>query len=127
MSAVVKEFKEFVSKGNFLDLAIGFVLGAAFAGLVASFTDNVLMPIVAIPFGEPNFDSAMVITINDAEIRLGAFITTFVTFLLTAVVLFFILKAYNRFRKGEATEVTNEIGLLKDIRAELRSLNEKQA
>jgi large conductance mechanosensitive channel len=126
MSAVVKEFKEFVSKGNFLDLAIGFVLGAAFAGLVGSFTDNVLMPIVAIPFGEPNFDSAMVITINDAEIRLGAFITTFVTFLLTAVVLFFILKAYNSFRKGEATEVTNEIGLLKDIRAELRSLNEKQ-
>jgi large conductance mechanosensitive channel len=125
MSSFVREFKEFISRGNLVDLAVGFVLGISFAGVIAAFTDYVLMPIVAIPFGEPNFDSALVLTVNDAEIRFGAFLTVFVTFVLTAFVLFLIIKAYNRFRKGEATEVTSEVGLLKDIRAELRKLNEK--
>jgi large conductance mechanosensitive channel len=125
MSSLVKEFKDFVTRGNLVDLAVAFVLGAAFVALVKSFTDNVLMPIIAIPFGEPNFDSALRVTINGATISIGAFITTLVTFLLTALVLFFVVKAYNAFRRGAPSEVTNEVNLLKDIRAELQKMNEK--
>jgi large conductance mechanosensitive channel len=115
------EFKEFIAKGNLLAIAIGFVLGVVFADLISSLVDNVIMPIVAIPFGEPNFDSALVLTINDAEIRFGAFLTTAVTFVLVAFVLFLILKAYNRATGGEATAPPNEIVLLKEIRDELRA------
>jgi large conductance mechanosensitive channel len=125
MNSFLKEFKEFVSKGNLIDIAVGFVLGTAFAGVIKSFVDNILMAVIAIPFGKPNFDDALVITVNDAQIRVGAFLTVFVTFLLTAFVLFLVVKAYNSFRRGAPTEVTNEVNLLKDIREELRQLNQK--
>jgi large conductance mechanosensitive channel len=127
MKNILKEFKEFISKGNLIDIAVGFVLGTAFAGVIKSFVDNILMPVIAIPFGKPNFDQALILTINGAEIRIGAFLTVFVTFLLTALVLFLVVKAYNKFRRDAPTEVTNEVNLLKDIREELRQLNQKGA
>jgi large conductance mechanosensitive channel len=114
------EFKEFIAKGNLLAIAIGFVLGLAFAAVITSLVENVIMPIVAIPFGKPNFDQALILTINDAEIRFGAFITTAVTFVLIAFVLFLVLKAYNKLTRGEATAPPNEIVLLREIRDELR-------
>jgi large conductance mechanosensitive channel len=114
------EFKEFIAKGNLLAIAIGFVLGLAFAAVITSLVENVIMPIVAIPFGKPNFDQALILTINDAEIRFGAFITTAVTFVLIAFVLFLVLKAYNKLTRGDATAPPNEIVLLREIRDELR-------
>jgi large conductance mechanosensitive channel len=96
------------------------VMGAAFTAVINSLVENVIMPIVAIPFGEPNFDSALIITVNDAQIRLGAFLTTFVTFVLTAFVLFLILKAYNKSTGGEAVGADTEISLLRDIRDQMR-------
>ena len=62
------EFKEFINRGNLLVVAIGFVMGATFTGLVTALVENVIMPIVAIPFGKPNFDGVFILRVNDADI-----------------------------------------------------------
>jgi large conductance mechanosensitive channel len=126
------EFKEFINKGNLLAIAIGFVMGAAFTAVVNALVENVIMPIVAIPFGKPNFDAALVLTLNDAEIRFGAFITAAVTFLSVAFTLFLILKAYNRatslLTNGEPEVVdepappSQEAELLRDLLNEMRAM-----
>jgi large conductance mechanosensitive channel len=122
MKGFFNEFKEFLTKGNLLAIAVGFVMGVTFAALISSFVDNIIMPIVAIPFGEPNFDSVMVIDINDAQIRVGAFITTLVTFIAVALVLFVVLKAYNKATGGEAgVAPPPDVALLTEIRDILKS------
>ena len=70
---MLKEFKEFISKGNLVEIAVGLILALAFAGLVASFTENLINPIIGAIFGQPNFDS-LVIDIGDAQLRYGAFL-----------------------------------------------------
>jgi large conductance mechanosensitive channel len=120
------EFKEFVNRGNLLVVAIGFVMGATFTGLVTALVENVIMPIVAIPFGKPNFDGVFILRVNDAEVRFGAFLTVAVTFVLVAFVLFLIMKVYNRAmatREAEAPVPTSptEVELLVEIRDELRA------
>ena len=60
----VHEFKDFINKGNMLGIAVGFVMGAAFTAVVTALVDNVIMPITAIPFGTPNFDSALILTVE---------------------------------------------------------------
>lgn len=120
-----KEFKEFALKGNIIELAIAFVLGAAFAALVTSFVDNILMAIVGILFGEPNFDNALVLTINDSQIRFGAFLTVLVSFVLIAVALFvFVVKPYKAYEESNAeveasAEDPEDIQLLRQIRDSL--------
>ena len=74
---MVQEFRDFIAKGNMIDIAVGFIMGAAFIALIGSLVDNILMPIVAIPFGEPSFDS-IIWTINDSQILIGSFITAIV-------------------------------------------------
>lgn len=123
---MVQEFKEFVAKGNVVMLAVGFIMGVAFQGVVDSLVENVIMPIVAIPFGQPNFD-LLTLTINDSEILYGSFITALVIFLLTALAVFlFIVKPYNTFadlRAGEEEIAEDpgatEIELLTEIRDSL--------
>jgi large conductance mechanosensitive channel len=101
---MIQEFKDFVAKGNVIMLAVGFIMGVAFQGVVTSLVDNVIMPIVAIPFGEPNFDS-LTWTVNDSVIAWGAFVTSAVVFVLTAVAVFlFIVKPYNSYQARAAEE-----------------------
>lgn len=120
------EFKEFINRGNLLVVAIGFVMGATFTGLVTALVENVIMPIVAIPFGKPNFDGVFIVRANDAEVRFGAFLTVAVTFVLVAFVLFLIMKVYNRAMVRKEAEAPappspSEIDLLIEIRDELRA------
>ena len=115
------EFRQFINKGNLVAIAIGFVMGSAFTGLVTSLVENVIMPLVAIPFGKPNFDGALILEINDAQIKFGAFLTVAVTFVSIALVLFVMLKLYNRATGDEAVAPPNEIALLTEIRDELRA------
>lgn len=125
---MVQEFRDFIAKGNMIDIAVGFIMGAAFTALVGALVENVLMPIVAIPFGEPNFDS-IIWTINGSQILIGSFITALVMFLLVAIaVFFFIVKPYNAYRaKTEAAEEApagpTEIDLLTEIRDGLAARN----
>ena len=121
---MIQEFKEFITTGNLLTLAIGFIMGLAFAALVSSFVEDLIMPIIAIPFGEPNF-SSLTLEINDSVIAYGAFITSAVVLVLTALAVFmFIVKPYNayesRLRQEEEEDAgPSEIELLVDIRDSL--------
>lgn len=124
---MIREFKEFVAKGNVVMLAVGFIMGVAFQGVVDSFVEHVIMPMVAIPLGEPNFDQ-LTLTVNGSVIAWGAFVTAAVVFLLTALAVFlFIVKPYNAYtaRVGapeeEGETVPTEIEVLTEIRDSLRS------
>lgn len=123
---MLQEFKAFVVKGDVLMLAVGFIMGLAFQAVVMSLVDNVLMPIIAIPFGQPSFDE-LTMTINNSTISYGSFLTTLVTFVLTAVaVFFFIVKPYNAYndrygnKPDEEEAGPSEIELLAEIRDSLR-------
>ena len=110
---MLKEFRDFLMKGNIVDLAVAFVLGVAFGALVNSLVNNLVMPIVAMIIGKPDF-SNLTFTINDAVFRYGAFITDLITFVATAAaIFFFVVKpvgAVMARMKGreEAEEVSNE-------------------
>ncbi len=87
---MTREFKEFLLRGNVVDLAVAVVIGVAFGNVVTSFVDGLVMPIIAALGGEPDF-SALDFTINDALFRYGAFITALVTFVIIAAVIFFVV------------------------------------
>jgi large conductance mechanosensitive channel len=121
---MVKEFRDFIARGNMIDLAVGFVMGAAFKAVVDSLVANVIMPIVAIPFGEPSFDN-IIWTVNGSDLLIGSFITSLVAFVMVALGVFlFIVKPYNAYRdRQEAAEEEeagpSEIDLLTEIRDSL--------
>jgi large conductance mechanosensitive channel len=99
MSNMWKEFKAFAMGGNMFDLALGFIIGIAFAALVESLANDILLQLVAAIFGTPDF-TALSFTVNNAEIRYGNFLTVLVRFLLLALVLFGIVKVLKRFGLG---------------------------
>jgi large conductance mechanosensitive channel len=118
---VLREFREFISKGNLVEIAIGFIMGLAFAAVVTSFTDVVLGAIAYVFGSDLSFDQIGVHRGTQLVIPIGAFISAVIDFLLIALVLFFVVKAYNRLdRKEEAESGPTEVELLTEIRDELR-------
>jgi large conductance mechanosensitive channel len=92
MKPLLEEFKDFLMKGNLVELAVAFVMGLAFAAVINSLVDNLVMPIIAAVIGKPDF-SALTFTINDSVFRYGAFITDVIQFVaIAAAVFFFIVK-----------------------------------
>jgi large conductance mechanosensitive channel len=85
---MIKEFRDFLLRGNLVELAVAFVMGLAFAALITSFVNDLIMPIVAMIIGKPDF-SGLTFTINDAVFRYGAFVTAAITFVSTAAAIFF--------------------------------------
>ncbi|MBP7928613.1 MAG: large conductance mechanosensitive channel protein MscL [Acidimicrobiia bacterium] len=115
---MLKEFKEFIARGNIVDLAVAVVIGTAFTTLIKSFVDNVLMPLVAAILGgnKPDF-TAYFFTIGESKIRYGTFLTALVSFVILAFAVFLVVKAINKFyKKEEADAGPSEIDLLTDIR-----------
>ena len=109
---MLKEFRDFIMRGNLVELAVAFVLGLAFAALINSFVGDLIMPIVAMIIGKPDF-SNLTFSINDAVFRYGAFITAAITFVATAAALFFFVvkpmdAIKSRMAKPTETEVTDE-------------------
>ena len=89
---MIGELKNFLFRGNIIELAVAFVMGVAFAALITSLVDNLVMPVIAMLIGKPDF-SDLTFTINDAIFRYGAFITDVIQFLaIGAAVFFFIVK-----------------------------------
>lgn len=121
---MIKEFRDFLMKGNIVDLAVAFVMGVAFGAVVNSLVDNLVMPIIAMIIGKPDF-SDLTFTINDAVFRYGAFITDVISFVaIAAAVFFFVVKPMQavtaRMKKDEEVEPTNEekmVALLQQIAA----------
>ena len=108
MGGLVGEFKTFVLRGNVLDLAIAVVIGAAFVAIVTSFVENIVTPLIAAIGGQPDF-SSLTFTINNSEIRYGAFINSVITLLIVALVIFFlVIKPVNTLRARTAPPTSEE-------------------
>ena len=105
---MVQEFKDFLFRGNIIELAVAFVMGAAFAALVNSFVNDLVMPVIAMIVGKPDL-SDLTFTINDAVFRYGAFITAVITFLaVAAAVFFFIVKPIRAMQARRTREPVEE-------------------
>jgi large conductance mechanosensitive channel len=121
-----KEFREFIMRGNVLDLAVAVVLGVAFGAIVNSLVNDIIMPLIGIVLGGVDFTSLM-IKVGTAEVKYGNFIQALVNFLIVAFVIFLIVRSINkiqaRFTKPVAEVVkppTAEVVLLTEIRDVLR-------
>ena len=132
---MISEFKEFVSRGNVVDLAVGVVIGAAFGKIVTALVDGLVMPLVGLLLGGVKF-SDLALTLREAQVdaagteiapalvlNYGNLIQTAVDFLLIAFVIFLFLKAYNRVRKTQEAAPAappEEVLLLREIRDTLK-------
>ena len=100
----MKDFKEFLLRGNLVDLAVAVVIGVAFGALVTSFVENLVTPLIAAIGGEPDF-SALSFTINNSVFTYGAFINTLIAFLVIALVVFFlVVKPMNHLMQKRRSE-----------------------
>lgn len=123
MKKMAKEFKEFISKGNVIDLAVGVVIGSAFGKIVTSLVDNIIMPLVGLICGGINFASLHV-KVKDAVIWYGAFIQSVVDFLIIAFCIFMVIKFINKLNRKKPKEEekpqppkkSDEVVLLEEIR-----------
>jgi large conductance mechanosensitive channel len=98
----VKGFRDFLAQGNVVQLAVAFVIGGAFGAVVTALVVDVVNPVIAIPFGKPNFDT-LVLTINGSNIKYGTFLTAVIAFVLIAAgVYFFFVMPYNRMQARRA-------------------------
>jgi large conductance mechanosensitive channel len=90
MRSWIDEFKAFVLRGNVLDLAVAVVIGAAFTQIVNSLVENIITPVIAAVGGQPDF-SSLTFTINKSQFRYGAFINSLISFLIIALVVYFLI------------------------------------
>jgi len=130
----IKEFKEFAMKGNLVDIAVAFVMGAAFAKVITSFTEGIVAPLIGLIGGadlsksmyelKPAVvDSAGKIVTEAVNLRYGDFLTAIINFLIVAFIMFLIIKGINSMKKKEVVVVPGPSStdiLLADIRDELR-------
>mgnify|MGYP001783162187 FL=1 len=122
MRSFMNEFRDFIMRGNVMDLAVAFIMGAAFQTVVKSVVDDLIMPLVGIVTGSISF-SAIVWHIGSADIKIGAFISTLITFLLTSFAVFLILKGVRKAQaftskeveEEEETVLETELGVLQEI------------
>lgn len=95
---MLKEFKDFVIRGNVLDLAVAVIIGGAFGKIVSSLVNDMLMPLIGLVMGQVNF-SELAWTVGEASVKWGAFLQTIVDFLIIAFVIFLIIRYVNKMRK----------------------------
>jgi large conductance mechanosensitive channel len=130
---LIAEFKEFVARGNVVDLAIAVVIGAAFGKIVTALVDGIVMPVIGMLSGGVNvsdwkhvltpaqLDAAGKEVAAEVAIKYGMFFQTVIDFIIIAFVIFLFLKAYNRMRKpAEAAATAEEVLLLREIRDSLK-------
>jgi large conductance mechanosensitive channel len=131
------EFKEFISRGNVVDLAVGVIIGAAFGKIVTSLVEQVVMPPIGLVLGRVDFSQLKWVlapenpateAVEEVAIQYGAFINTLIQFVIVAAVIFLMVKAINKLRREKAAEPdpapaapTPTEALLAEIRDELRS------
>ncbi|MFO1242596.1 MAG: large conductance mechanosensitive channel protein MscL [Rickettsiales bacterium] len=113
---MLKEFKEFISRGNVVDLAVGIIIGAAFTGIVNSLVNDVIMPPIGMAMGGIDFSNFFLVLKGDGDyatlkaakeagavtINYGVFLNTVINFLIVAAAVFILVKQVNRFKKAEA-------------------------
>ena len=122
MKKIIKEFKEFINKGNVVDLAVGVIIGTAFSKIVTSLVNDLLMPLIGVLIGGLDFTN-LSITIKDAKIMYGSFIQNILDFLIIAFCVFMFVKFINKIshkkeepKKEEKPKKDDQIILLEEIR-----------
>ena len=121
MKKFVEEFKAFISKGDVVSMAVGLMVGSAFTAIITALNANIITRILGIIMGGIDF-SGIIIKIGAAEIGVGLFIQAIINFLITALVLFCVVKFFNSFKKKEEAKpapppaVPEDVKLLKEIR-----------
>ena len=121
---MLREFRDFLTRGNLVELAVALVMGLAFAALISSFVESLVMPAIAMIIGKPDF-SNLFFTVNGAVFAYGSFITAAITFVATAAaIFFFVVKPINtlmaRMTKPTGAEVTDEERRHQELLAALR-------
>lgn len=101
---MLKEFRDFINRGNVLDLAIAVIIGGAFGAIVTSLVNDIITPILGVLMGGVNF-SGLAVTVGEAAIGYGNFIQSIINFLIIAWVIFLLMKAVNSMKKPPAPEV----------------------
>ncbi|MBQ8815762.1 MAG: large-conductance mechanosensitive channel protein MscL [Lachnospiraceae bacterium] len=141
MKGIVKEFKEFISRGNVVDMAVGVIMGSTFTKIVTSLVNDVMMPAIGILIGDKSFEEFKYViteateTTAETAVYYGKFIQNVVDFLLVAVVVFIMVKLINKLRKKPEpkpaapagptdAQITNE--LLKENNELLKKLLENK-
>lgn len=122
---MLKGFKEFISRGNVVELAVGVIIGAAFKNIVDALVDGIINPLIAAVIGKPDFSDAFILTLNGTDMKFGLLITAVINFLLMALAIYFCIvvpmNALNARRKkaedeAPEAEVSDEVKLLTEIR-----------
>lgn len=132
MKKTLKEFKEFISKGNVIDMAVGVIIGSAFSKIVSSLVNDVIMPLIGVIIGGLDFKN-LSITIKESTINYGLFIQNVVDFLIIAICIFTAIKIINNLKKlrheepkkeePKKVEIPQDIKLLTEIRDLLKNNN----
>ena len=121
----VNDFKEFISRGNVVDMAVGVIIGGAFGKIVSSLVNDILMPAIGVLIGGLDF-SSLSFKIENATIAYGSFIQSIVDFLIIAFCIFLMVKFFEKFKHEEEKEEPKKeeyIVLLEEIRDELKKKN----
>ena len=122
---MLKGFKEFISRGNVVELAVGVIIGAAFKNIVDALVDGIINPLIAAVIGKPDFSDAFILTLNGTDVKFGLLITAVINFILMAFAIYFCIvvpmNALNARRKkaedeAPEAEVSDEVKLLTEIR-----------
>lgn len=122
---MLKGFKEFISRGNVVELAVGVIIGAAFKNIVDALVDGIINPLIAAVIGKPDFSDAFILTLNGTDVKFGLLITAVINFILMAFAIYFCivvpmntLNARRKKAEDEAPEpeVSDEVKLLTEIR-----------
>jgi large conductance mechanosensitive channel len=133
MNSFLKEFKEFAMKGNLIDMAVAFVMGGAFGGLVTKFIEGIVMPLIGritagvdfnslkIVLSDAKFDETGKVIAAEAAIKYGEFITVLINFIIIAFCMFIVVKAMNKMKKkneeiAPPPAISEEQKLLTEIR-----------
>ncbi len=129
-SKTLKEFKQFISRGNVIDLAVGVILGNAFGKIVTSIVNDILMPLIGVIIGGLNFTS-LSFKIGEANILYGQFIQNVIDFLIVAACIFIFIKIISKFNKKEEEKVEEpkkdeQVILLEEIRDLLKDKKKKE-
>jgi len=129
---MIKGFKEFISRGNVVELAVGVIIGAAFKNIVDALVDGIINPLIAAVIGKPDFSDAFILTLNGTNVKFGVLITAVINFLLMAFAIYLCIvvpmnklaalrTAKEKAEKDAAPKISDEVQLLTEIRDALKS------
>ena len=121
---MLKGFKDFIARGNVVELAVGVIIGAAFKNIVDALVDGIINPLIAAVIGKPDFSDAFILTLNGSDLKFGLLITAIINFILMAFAIYFCIvvpmNALNARRKKDeeetVEEASDEVKLLTEIR-----------